>query len=623
MNKLRGVVAKILIIFLFSLLILSFAFWGIGDMFRGNLSEANVAEVGDKEISQSDFRRAFANEFGRLQRRFGGQLDVQTAQAIGLTNQVLSQLVNQALFDQNTREFKLQVTDEQVRAEILTFPAFLDPAGNFNRALYEQTLASSRMSEAEFVANLRADIARTQISSAMTDGVAPPKQLVDKLYRFQNETRIADYLLVKNSRFEDLALPDAAELNSFYEENKNRYMAPDYRAVTLVQLRPDGLVPDMAVSEDDLREEYQARIADYTVPERRTVRQILFPSEAEALAGLDRLTEGLSYDALAEDVTGEPAISLGTVSQDELTGDMAAVTFSLAEGEISTPVQSPFGWHLMQVTKIEKGSQKSFDQVRGQIEENLRRSKAIDATVDLANQVDDELGGGATVAEAANKFSLPIQTIASLDREGRDNKGELVDNLPQTPDFLAVAFSTAVGEQSLLVETGDGGYFMLQVTSETPASPRPFDQVETQVGDAWIKQEQARRAEELADDLAGKVDAGAALGDLAAEVGLDVQTTPALTRAASDPFPELTGSLFDAKVGAAVVASAQEGTLVAVLKEIIPANPNTDSDGVAQLREQLKQSLQGDLSTAYRQGLLDRYQVQVNPQVVDSALAQF
>ena len=174
MNKLRGVVAKILIIFLFSLLILSFAFWGIGDMFRGNLSEANVAEVGDKEISQSDFRRAFANEFGRLQRRFGGQLDVQTAQAIGLTNQVLSQLVNQALFDQNTREFKLQVTDEQVRAEILTFPAFLDPAGNFNRALYEQTLASSRMSEAEFVANLRADIARTQISSAMTDGVAPP-----------------------------------------------------------------------------------------------------------------------------------------------------------------------------------------------------------------------------------------------------------------------------------------------------------------------------------------------------------------------------------------------------------------------------------------------------------------
>ncbi|MGO1117515.1 SurA N-terminal domain-containing protein [Rhodovibrionaceae bacterium A322] len=623
MEKLRGIVAKVLVIFLFSLLILSFAFWGVGDMLQGNLSEANVAEVGDEEISQYEYRQAFATEFGQLQRRFGGQLDLQTAQALGLSNQVLARLANQALFRQNSRDFNLQVSDDQVRNAITTFPAFQDSTGRFDRARYDQVLASTQMSEAQFVADMRADINRNQIMGAMTQGTQVPALLADKLYRFQNEARVANYLMVPASRFDGTALPGSDVLMAFYEDNTDNYMAPDYRSLSVVQLRPEPLAAEISVSEEDLRAEYDARLADFTVEEKRDVSQILLPSEEAAAEAAARLADGLTFDALAEEVTGQPAVSLGKVTRNDLNGDMAAAAFELAAGETSGPVQSPFGWHLLQVSEIETGSQQPFEEVRDQVEQDLRLNKAIDALVNLANDVDDELGSGASVVDAAGKFDLPVQKVDAMDAQGLDMAGNPIADLPQTPDFLAAAFGTPIGEQSLLIEAGDGGYFMLQAEGETPAAPRPFEEVKQEVEAAWLADEQLRLAEELADELAGKVEGGTSLNDLAAETGLELQTTAPLTRVDAEPSPTLTATLFDSKTGDAFVAPVEGGTLVAVMTEVIPANPASDSDGLAALSEELTGSLQADIAAAYRQGLGDRYQVLVNQQVLDSTLAQF
>jgi peptidyl-prolyl cis-trans isomerase D len=172
--KRKNIVVKTVTFALFGMLIASFAVWGIGDIFRTPVQVRAVAEVGEQPIDQRDYASALRREMNRIGQRFGAQLEIDQARALGIPDQVLSQMIGRALFDQKAAGMNLLVTDAQVRRLVHREPAFQNSLGEFDRNRFDQQLRNMGMGEGEYIETLRRDITRQQIAGAVSEAVAAP-----------------------------------------------------------------------------------------------------------------------------------------------------------------------------------------------------------------------------------------------------------------------------------------------------------------------------------------------------------------------------------------------------------------------------------------------------------------
>ncbi|WP_162906519.1 peptidyl-prolyl cis-trans isomerase [Algihabitans albus] len=627
MNFLRGIVAKVFVYTLFGLLIASFAIWGVGDIFRGGGHSQTVATVGEQEISEAAFRSNLAQDYSLLRQRIGQQVDPEMARAIGLPQQALNRLVVEALFIQQADDLDLAVTEDTLRSEIVGDPSFRDALNTFDRNRFQAFLRSQRISEAQFLERLSAQVVRDRVVGAIGLGVEAPRILAEGLYRFQAQARIADYVELPFGSLEEIAEPDAAELQSFYDATQDTYMAPEFRTLTYIDLSPQAFIAEMAVSEDELRTAYEEQRTTLGTPERRSVSQMIFDDEAAAAAAVQRLQTGADFASLAEELTGQAPVDFGSVVRSDLPGDLAEAAFALENGESSQPVETSFGWHLLHVAEIQEGETPSFEAVRDQVREDLLFGRAIDELISIANQLDDELAGGATLEEAAQTLNLPVSNLDAYGREGRDSEGGLIEGLPQTQSFSEAAFRTEAGDTSLLLETDDGGYFILRVDGVIPPTPRPLEEIREQVVTDWKIDQRDSQQLERASDLVARLEEGQTLQRVAEAEGLQIRTTPPMTRDESDPnvtpSERLPSQLFRLEVGQPTIADATAGQIVAVLREIVEADPATAEAEVTALRSQLQGALAGDVLNLYATSLEREYGVSVDQAVIDRILADF
>ena len=325
-------------------------------------------------------------------------------------------------------------------------------------------------------------------------------------------------------------------------------------------------------------------------------------------------------------MTGDKPIDLGAMEREALPGELAEAAFALADGTASAPVESVLGWHILRVVKIEPRQEPTFAEVREELAEEVAMRIAVDSMVSIANQLDDELGAGASLEEAARALSLTARRIEAIDRQGRDSAGEPVADLP-ADRFLALAFETEVGRESLLTETADGDYFILRVDSVTPAQLRPLDEVRAEVTELWRSSQRAKLAREKAEALAERIGAVADFETAATGAGLTVAQTKPVTRfesaVESTPSPALAAKLFQIGIGEVTTATAAEGHLVAKLIDVVVADPESDPDTVAAVRESLIGTLQSDLLEQFLGTMRGEYGVEIKEQALAELLASF
>ncbi len=624
--KRSNLLIKIGIFLLFGMLIASFALWGIGDIFRAPTVVRTVAEIGDDPIQERDYARALSREINRISQRIGTRLEIDQARAFGIPDQVLNQMIGRALFDRKAAALGMIVTREHIKRLIAQQDAFKNDLGGFDRARFEQQLRVLGLGEGEYVATLRRDIIRQQLASAVSEAAAAPRQLVETLYSYRQQRRIAEYIMVRNDSITDMAAPNEPALVAFHKEFSERFMAPEQRAVSLVELLAADLAAETSVSEQQLRDEFEDRFDDFVTPEKRGIEQIVFDTEAKALEARTRLDGGAYFATVAEEITGEAPIDLGNLEEDALPPDLAGAAFTLAEGDASAPVESPLGWHILRVVKVEPRREPVFTEVRAELAKDVAMRIAVDSMVSIANQLDDELAAGASLDEAARSLNLTVRRIAALDRGGRSAEGEPVADIP-AGRFLEIAFETEVGRESLLTETTNADYFILRVDSITPAQLKPLEAVRSEVTELWRDSQRAKLAREKAEALAERVKAGSALADLASEAGLTVAMTAPMTRfdtaVEKTPSPVLASKLFQIQNGEVTTATAPEGHVVAKLIEIVAADPLTDPDTLAAVREGLVGALQNDLLDQFLTTLRAEYGVKINQRELDALLATF
>lgn len=624
LQAIRSKSESYLVKILFAILTATFALWGIGDIFRNWGTDTSVAKVGGQEISADQVGQEARTEMDQLRTSLGTAIDVDQAKQLGLLDSALQRIVGSVLLDLETQRLHLRVGDDAVRQTIMSDPNFKGQQGGFDHDRYLQLLAANHLSEDNYQNSVRSQMIRSQLTDAVADGMSPPTEMVNSLFRAQAERRTADIVTVTPAAVPAPPAPTDEQLNAYYNAHKDAFRTPEQRAITVATMTLDDVASTIAVSPDKLKSEYAARKNDFATPEQRDIQQMLLPDEATAKTAKAQLDAGKDFATVAKSIANADAAStdLGWVKHDDLPAQLADIAFKLPKGKASDPVETSFGWHLLMVSDIKPAQTQSLDAVKDQLTKEIQRDQASDAIDGTANNIDDAMAGGSTFAAVVQKFGLKTQTIAAVDAQGRGADGKPV-TLPQPSEaVLQAAFSSAAGDTSQLTQLGDNGYFIVHVDKVTPAAVRPLADARNDVVAAWQADQKQQALGKLAATMIGDVDGGKSLKDVAAAHKLTVTTTQPLTRTGGDPAtpPALVAALFGAKQNGAVSAPSGDNVVIAQLKSIQPADPKTDQAGAKQLSDELSGEMKTDMVGAFTQDLRANFPVQINQANLDHVL---
>jgi peptidyl-prolyl cis-trans isomerase D len=566
-NAGKSLVGKIVVGILFSLLILSFAVWGVNDIFRGGVRTA-VATVGEVEISAETFRTAYQAEVQRIQRQARQSITPDRARALGIDQRVLARLITEAALDQRANTLGLAVSDDLVARSVREDQAFRGPNGEFDRNRFNDILRDNNLSEPAFVREQRSAISRLQLADALTAAFPVPMAAREAVHRYGAERRTAEYAVLPVEAAGEIPTPTEEQLRAFHEERKTAFRAPEYRAVNALVLTPQTLMKPESVSEADARARYeQVKGARFGKAERRVIEQMVFPDPAEAKAVSDGIKSGaLTFEAAAKERGIEPAsLALGTFARSELIDEnVADAAFALPAGGVSVPVQGRFGTVLLRVADILPESVRPFEEVADEVRREVAAERARTALGEVHDRIEDQRAGALPLADIAKERGLALTTLPPVERTGLDKAGNPAVNVPEREALLSAAFASDIGVDNEALRTRDGGYVWFDVTGIEPARDRTFEEVRADVEAQWRAEEIARRLRERATGFVERIERGEAFETVAGEAGTNVQSAADLAR--GTPQGDLTGpvvgQIFATPVGKAGQAALADGRRV-------------------------------------------------------------
>jgi peptidyl-prolyl cis-trans isomerase D len=510
-------------------LVISFAIWGIGDIFRG-FGRSTAIKVGRTEIGVEQFRALYNERLQQYSRQLGRPISMDQARALGLDRLIVGQLVAEFVLDEAARKSGLNLSDAEVANQIRSDPTFQGPNGQFDRFRFEQIIRNMGFTEARFVAEQRKRLLRRQLAGTISAGMTAPKPLVEAADRYQNESRSIEYVLFDLAQAGEIPPPAPEVLAKYFEDHKILFRAPEYRKVVIVSLIPSELARWIEISDADLERAYNERRTRYVAPEKRHIEQIDFPNAAAAEAAAQRIAQGVSFVEIAKELgKTEKDIDLGTMTKAQMIDRAVAdAAFALKEGEVSAPVQGRFGTVLLRVVKIEPEQARSLQEVAPELKQELALARAKSDVLSSYDKIEDARAEGKSLAEAAENLKLPVRAVEAIDRSGRDPSGATIE-LPEGQKLLDGIFTTEVGVERDPLQAQDG-YIWYDVVGITPSHERSLEEVKEKVEQRWREQEIATRLSAKAMQFFDKVKAGAPLAEAAAAEHLKVEKADGIKR---------------------------------------------------------------------------------------------
>ena len=603
-------------------LVISFAIWGIGDIFRG-FGQSSLAKVGDREVTIEQFRQIYNDRLQQIGRQIGRPITQQQARALGFDRQVLGQVIAEIALDERARQLGLNLSDDEVARRIREDPTFRGFGGQFDRDRFLQMIRSVGFTEPRFVAEQRRLSLRRQIAEAISGEVKVPETLTQVMSRYEDEQRSVEYVVLDPAKAGDIPQPTPEELAQYFEGRKHLFRAPEYRKATVIVVSTADALMWIAVSDDDARRAYEQRRQRYVTPERRRVQQIVFPSAADARAASERLAGGVTFEAIAaERELKDSDIDLGLVAKTGIVDRAVAdAAFALKEGETSQPVEGRFGTALVRVTKIEPEHVRSYEEAAAELKQELAADRAKAEIQTRYDKIEDERVGGSQLAEIAQRLGLRAHLIDAVDRSGRAPDGAAVQ-LPPGVDILANIFASDVGVDNDPVQLPAGGYVWYEVSEVIPSRERNLDEVKDRVEARWRDDRISERLRAKTTEILDKLKAGTSLADIAAAEGLKVETASGLKR--NKPTDALSATALDDvfRTGKGTAAAADgrnppERVVFRVTDTTVPS-ATLSSEEANRIADQLKRSIADDLIGQY----LVRLQNDLGVRINENALRQ-
>src|SRR5882757_3714765 len=619
------------------MLIVSFAFWGVGDMLRIGGRTTEVAHIGGTKIPLygwvggasipvTEVREQFNRQLEGIQRQTGQRPEPDQALRYGLHVRALEEVIQRAVLDYTAQKFGLVVSDAEVRAAIARNPAFAGTGGSFDPLLYRNRLQQARLSEAQYVTDIRREIAASQLFGVVRpDGLAP-KSLRDDIFKMESERRVAETIYVPDAIVVDVPKPTAEQLGAYFEANKTKFQVTEFRAFSYVLMTADDVMPQVGVTADMIKQEYDARSAEFGTAEKRDVDQAMADNEDKAKAIIAAVTGGKTLEDAAKEVLGnsDGVIKLGPVTKKDLPpGPLADGVFGLPVGVGPAPIQSPLGWHIVRINSITPGKAVPFDEVKDKLEKELRAQLAPDMLIKQVTDFERMLAKTQSMKAAAEDLALKIKTYDNVDARGQDPEGKQVVIGPAANELVQAAFATRESAESELLETQRGEYFIVRTDRITPARVPALTEVEAKVTEAWQTEERRKLADAKVKAALEKANAGTGFEALAKELGLEMRTAKPVTRFEADQGNYLTQpvvqELFKLQPGKTQSVRTAEGSVVVRLKQVEAVDLGKDKEAMDRFGKQLDGMVANDLILQLIAALRTKYGVTVDEAVFVAA----
>ena len=516
---------------LMGMLVISFAIWGIADIFRGYGSQTLI-KVGNTEITPQEYSRAQRDVLRVMSSDAGRSLSLQEAREAGLENRVLERLIGGAAVDTHAKSLRLGISDEALLQGIMKDPAFQDLTGNFNPLALQQALRNMDMSEQGYLASERERNLRRQLLSTVGRTPIASQVFLNALNNYNNETRSLRYVIIRATAAGTVPEPTDEDLKRFYDNHQAKFTQPEFRKFGVLAVTPESVKDKVQITDDDLTAAFDKDKDKLGTPERRRVQQIAFPDKAAADAAYQKIQSGTGFVDLAKaQGVNENDLDLGMLKRSDMAdAAIGDAVFKLEKDQVSEPVTGALGKTvLLRVTEIQPGKIVTFEEAKPELENKLLKDRAQGAIFDLHDRIEDERAAGTQLSEVADKFKLSYQVFDQVDRQGKTPDGKVVD-LPQKTDLLNAVFATEVGVENDPLDAKDEGLIWYEVVGITPQQLKPFDQVRDEVKKDWSLDEQRTRLAKYTEDLVKQLSGGKTLEDLAKDMNTQVTSTEPLKR---------------------------------------------------------------------------------------------
>lgn len=615
------------------LMIISFGVWGIGDVIAPSI-DPNVAIQGGRfEVRAAEVQRQYQTQIDRLRESLGNEAASDPALKQMVLNNTINELRQEAVTNMAALELGIDVSTNQIRENVMGQSTFHDETGKFSQLRFLEILSQNGLTEQAFAKLVETDLRQRTLLNPVGVNAAAPEAMVEKLFAYRAETRIADTLLVPAEKMEIPNQPSDEQIKKTYDENIGTFTAPEYRKVSAVLITAEDLVTPDSIDESTVKAFYDENAVRYRTPELRKISQLLFETKEQADAARALAAPGDTLAALAEKAKSDPPVDLGERSLTDAVIAPFGDAVKTPLNEISAPVETDLGWHLIQTTEIKPEVETPYDVVKNDIRKSLAADKGADALFDASTRLEDEIASGTPFEEAARIVSGRYYVFNAIARNGVNAEGimemqGLFEKVKQE-SFYNLAFSTPVGVESALNEV-EGGYYILKVESSTPPAPKDMNKMRPEIAALWLRTAKLEAAKSLADNMAADLGPSGKMTALAdkdkrlsyAQLGPITRFGESLTRDyvvdSKRVGPDMLDKLFKAKEGDTFVATVQGGYIVARLQSINDAKPEGELveiyDG---LKASTRNTISQDLLQQFTAALSDRYPVELNAKAIE------
>ena len=549
-DKTRGWIAY-LIVFLISI---PFALWGVNSYFGGGEAPP-VAVVDGQEITQQALDSAYANYRRRLAQMFGGSIPEAFADEAQMKEQVLSQMIEEFALRSYVEENNYRVGDNRLNQIIRSMDTF-QTNGQFDPEIYRRQIASLGYSTAGFESELRRTSAMQQLRTGISATAFSIPKNIQKMEALKNQTRSIRVI----TRPVDLDAFEVSqeEVSTFFEENQSRYMTDEQVKVDYIELSLDSVKANIEVSSDQIQDRYDQSKDAYTSTEIRSASHILLSlsedaTEEENLEAEEKIKDirseiesGADFAELAakysqDPVSAEEGGDLGEIERGMMVQPFEAALFDLGEGEVSEPVKTQFGWHLIKLKSVSGGNVQSLDEVRDAIEDEIKtqiaENQIYDLTENLANLAYEQPD---SLLPASEQLGLAVETSDWFSRSAGEG-------IASEPNIRQAAFSADILTQELnsqAIELADNRIVFIRLNDHKPSRPRDIAEVRDGIVEE-IKRNKAQAANIEAGELALEaLRSGKPMETVAEDWGVNILEPGPIGRISSEVEAEIVNRAF-------------------------------------------------------------------------------
>jgi peptidyl-prolyl cis-trans isomerase D len=517
----------------FGALALIFAAWGAYGIANLNIGTSNyAAKVNGHTIAYEDVRASWQREQNQWQQRFGG--DIPASQRALLQDQLLEQAVRSALITDRAKDLGYRVSPQQLTTAVRAEQAFqLD--GQYNAEVAKSRLAQAGISPDQYANDLRSDLERRELEDGiqLSQFVTPTE--VERLHALTGQERQIRYAILPFDKYTAAAQVSDAAIQGYYDSHKAQFMTPESVNLQYAQLTLAQVTAQITVSDADLQDYYTKNKNRYISTEQRRAHQILVAvsakvddatalKKAQDLAA--KLKSGANFETLAKqssDDAGSAAQGgdLGLVERSSLEGPFGDALFGMKAGDISAPVRTKYGYHVIRLDEVVAAKGKTFEEARTDVLDQLRHDRGADRFGDIQEQIQQKLDqSGQTLDTLAKEFGLTLGSVPEFLR------GTGGGELGSSKDLQDLVFGDAVlGEHRIggpIVVNNDRLLLVKDLAHALPA-PKPLATVHDQIVATLRKESGSQAALKAAAAAAKDLQAGKDFDAVAKELGVPAE----------------------------------------------------------------------------------------------------